>query len=222
MPTITNGKYIRYNNKRFFVMTDSIAVDGSTAVPEEATEGSIGVTTHATGKSYWFVSDGDNWIANGGAVAFTSFADIMGDPVDNTNITDYINELIPNGVRIATTTVQTNVGTKQALLAAVPVGKKRNVVMAVPRNPSSTLAALGGEGDITLGFNSSADNWFLDSDGTGFAALNGTGLGIQLIPPGKAASYHIGTEGEVFGIVFGFTDITATLDIDVHYYDVDV
>lgn len=86
MPTITGGKYIRYNNKRFFTMSTAIAIDGSTNVPAEAVQGSIGVTTHATGKSYWFVSNGTKWIANGGAVSSTAFADITGAAGDNASL----------------------------------------------------------------------------------------------------------------------------------------
>lgn len=203
-------------------MTDAIAIDGSTAVPAEATEGSIGVTTHATGKSYWFVSDGDNWIANGGAVAFTSFADIMGDPVDNTNITDYINELIPNGVRIATTTVQTNVGTKQALLAAVPTGKVRIVTSVVARNASASLGTY--DGNIITGFDAGCNNFATSATGS-VAALQDNTNQIYITPVDWSApgpiSGHTGIAGETFGCIFTDDSITATVDIDVHYYDVD-
>ncbi len=68
MPGITNGKYVRYNSKRFFVMNNAI-VDGVTATPAEATEGSIGVTTHGTGRSLFFVSEGGLWVATGGVAS---------------------------------------------------------------------------------------------------------------------------------------------------------
>lgn len=116
MPGITNGKYIRYNSKRFFVM-DTAITDGVTTVPAEAVQGSIGVTTHATGKSYWYVSDGTHWIANGGAVSSTAFADVTGLPADNAAL---VTALALKQDK--TTTVNAQTGTSYLLLAS-DVGK---------------------------------------------------------------------------------------------------
>lgn len=104
MPRITGGKYYRFNNKRFFIMNTAIAVDGSTDVPVEAVQGSIAVTTHATGKSYWFVSDGTKWIANGGAVSDTAFADITGVPSDNSSLATALGLLAPKANAVFTGT----------------------------------------------------------------------------------------------------------------------
>jgi hypothetical protein len=60
MPIITDGKYYRFNGKRIFIMNTAITAN-STNVPAEAVAGSFGVTTHATGLSKIFVSDGTKW-----------------------------------------------------------------------------------------------------------------------------------------------------------------
>lgn len=60
MPKITNGKYYRFNGKRVFVMDVAITANVTT-VPAEAVAGSFAVTTHATGLSKIFVSDGVKW-----------------------------------------------------------------------------------------------------------------------------------------------------------------
>jgi hypothetical protein len=89
MPSIINGKYFRFNNKRFFVLTDAITTDGLTAVPSEAVAGSFAVTIHATGIDKCFVSNGTHWTYNaGGGGGSTAFADITGSPTDNTSLSN--------------------------------------------------------------------------------------------------------------------------------------
>lgn len=125
------------------------------------------------------------------------------------------------GVQIKTTTVQTNVGTKQALLAAVPTGKKRIVTQVVARNASASLAAMGD--DCSAGFNAGADDAGGVWDSAALAQLltSTVVLGPNFgggIPP---LTQTVGMAGEIFGLKFADASITATLDIDVHYYDVD-
>lgn len=60
MPKIINGRYYTFNGKRIFTMTTAI-IANSTAVPNTAVVGSFGVTTHLTGLSKIFVSDGIKW-----------------------------------------------------------------------------------------------------------------------------------------------------------------
>lgn len=123
MPSITGGKYIRYNTKRFFVMSTAIAVDGSTNVPAEATQGSIGVTSHATGKSYWFVSNGTKWIANGGAVDSTAFADITGVYGDNASLATALGLLAPKANAAFTGTFKIATATPASATAAGTAGQ---------------------------------------------------------------------------------------------------
>lgn len=123
MPTITGGKYIRYNNKRFFTMSTAIAINSTTAVPVEAVQGSIGVTTHNTGKSYWFVSDGVHWIANGGAVSSTAFADITGVPADNAALVTALGLLAPKANAVFTGTFRIATATPASSAAAGTAGQ---------------------------------------------------------------------------------------------------
>lgn len=133
------------------------------------------------------------------------------------NSLDYWN---PGGVQNKTTTVQTNVGTKQALLAAVPTGKVRIVTMMMWRNASENLATM--DPAPLIGWDATPTNW-IDSDCFPSATIEDSGRG-QITGPGltgDAGIVRYGVAGEVFGIKFPDTSITATLDIDVHYYDVD-
>lgn len=123
MPSVTGGKYIRYNNKLFFVMSTPIALDGSTSVPVNAVQGSIGVTTNATGKSYFFVSNGSKWIANGGAVSSTAFADITGAPTDNAALALLLPSTVTVDVNIGHTDILTLPTIPYELLPAPGTGK---------------------------------------------------------------------------------------------------
>ena len=128
-----------------------------------------------------------------------------------------------SGVQIVTATVQTNVGTKQALLAAVPTGKVRIVTETVARNASTSLAGIGG--GIVYGFDVLASNvGGFNWDGTGLIYLTDDERYITgtLAGAGGASYSYRGEAGDVLGvIVSGDFGVTATLDIDVHYYDVD-
>lgn len=123
MPTITGGKYIHYNSKRLFAMSTAIAVDGSTNAPAEAVQGSIGVTTHNTGKSYWFVSNGTKWIANGGAVSSTAFADITGAAGDNASLATALGLLAPKANAVFTGTFRIPTATPASATAAGTAGQ---------------------------------------------------------------------------------------------------
>lgn len=126
-------------------------------------------------------------------------------------------------MRIATTRVNTNVGTKQALLAAVPTGKVRIVTQVVARNASASLGAVSD--GVNLGFNAlSSDVGFIRT--SSLAGLT-TAAGVTICPVGvdvinqEYSPFTSGAAGDVFGCIFADDSITATLDIDVHYYDVD-
>ncbi len=66
MPLITNGKYFTFNTKNFFVMDNAI-VANTTNVPVEAIVGSMGSTTHSTGRDKIFASDGTKWQSTTGS-----------------------------------------------------------------------------------------------------------------------------------------------------------
>lgn len=87
------GKFMRYphvGGKLFFIMTTAIAVDGSTNVPVEAIAGSFGATTHNTGKTHPFISDGTKWI-NANISGPFAFGDITGVVADNANLLAALN-----------------------------------------------------------------------------------------------------------------------------------
>lgn len=52
-----NGGYIEVNGKRLFVLSTAIAAGDATTAPA----GSIALTTNATGRKQFFVSDGSSW-----------------------------------------------------------------------------------------------------------------------------------------------------------------
>lgn len=132
------------------------------------------------------------------------------------------------GIGMVTTTVSTNVGTKQALLPAVPVGKVRVITQITARNASATLADMG---DLAvIGFNAGADDvgslpsqlFALLTSSTKSASWatsfpNGQDI---ILYPGGLQSQTLGAGGDVLGIVFYDPSITATVDIDTFYYDV--
>ena len=121
-----------------------------------------------------------------------------------------------SGVQIVTTTVQTNVGTKQALLAAVPTGKVRIVDKIFARGKTGEPVLTG---TIYFGFGVAADDWATPTAST-FDSLIGTSAGVRLLGTNES-SFLVGTAGDVFGIIMTNSGDPATIDIDVHYYDVD-
>lgn len=130
------------------------------------------------------------------------------------------NWAIRNQMQFATTTVQTNVGTKQALLAAVPTGRKRIVTQIWLRD------ALGGDlsdnsGDLNFGF--AADISAIGIYMVFVGEVVATGTNTMVIGPALTTgvgSVGSGVAGEIFGCLFEDASITATLDIDVWYYDI--
>lgn len=116
-----------------------------------------------------------------------------------------------------TATVATNVGTKQALLGAVPVGKVRVVTGVYLRNATADLSTYAGE-ILGLGFNAGASDY---GEPTMPGILTIPSVIYNLLNFGSGTNYTTGSAGEVFGCLFAVTSVTATLDIDVFYYDVD-
>ena len=122
------------------------------------------------------------------------------------------------GVQIATTTVQTNVGTKQALLPAVPAGKKRNITVIFPRGGAGDYSEMTGA--LSFGFGASANDFSAGIDpstalGDGFVAP------VSNLTIAGTTSQFIGAAGDVFGCIFSAPSVAPDVDIDVHYYDVD-
>lgn len=147
----------------------------------------------------------------------------LGNGVDSWNTLPNFN---PSGsTRIVSTTVATDVGTKQALLSAVPTGFQRIVTRVVVRNASADLTAFAGEDGFYFGYNAGATGSNnLTFSANDVALLTTPALLIQNSGETEEGaslfSSVIGEAGEIFGISIGYTSIDATVDIDVHYYDV--
>ena len=121
----------------------------------------------------------------------------------------------------AFTTVSTNVGTKQALLAAVPTGKVRIVTQVVARNASADLSLMAD--DLQFGFDASPSNWGYAFPG-GINLLTAANKSMSIVASALSGTINAQTDGaagDVLGCMFLYTAITATVDIDVFYYDVD-
>ena len=123
---------------------------------------------------------------------------------------------------VGTAVVQTNVGTKQALLSAVPTGYKRIIDKVVFRNASASLLSMIGEGDTSVGFDVAASNVLIDGDSSNMGNLVSTAkcVACNVDYPQVAVGFERGLAGEVLGVLFSYNGITATVDIDVWYYDV--
>lgn len=122
----------------------------------------------------------------------------------------------------AFTTVSTNVGTKQALLAAVPTGKVRIVTQVVARNASADLSLMAD--DLQFGFDASPSNWGYAFPG-GLYLLTAANKSMSIVASALSGTVNAQTDGaagDVFGCMFLYTAITATVDIDVFYYDVAI
>jgi hypothetical protein len=115
---------------------------------------------------------------------------------------------------LSSTTVNTNVDTKQSLFI-VPAGKKCIVFAIVLRNASASLAAIGDE--AVVGFDEFASDVTNISSGT-LASLTGSNQAIArsitgLIPLGGASN--------ALGIVFLDTSVIATVTVDIFGYLAD-
>lgn len=118
-----------------------------------------------------------------------------------------------------TTEVATNVGTKQALLAVVPTGKRRIISQIVIRQASADLSAMSN--GLVFGFNAGATNSLAFEITAGIFAdiQDGTTSFVR----NTMLDGGLNTDGvatDVFGCVFTDASITATLKIDVFFYDV--
>jgi hypothetical protein len=66
--------YVDFLGKKLYVLTTAIT-SGVTTDSTGAATGDFAVTTNATGRNKWFVSDGTNWVAIGdGGAGFTQAA----------------------------------------------------------------------------------------------------------------------------------------------------
>jgi len=123
---------------------------------------------------------------------------------------------------LSSTTVNTNVGTKQALYT-VPAAKACVITQMVLRGASASLAAMGD--DTGFGFDSPPANTVL-LDSAQLALL--TTASRYILPnlsedvPTFGNFRTLGNAGEVFGVIFYDTSIVATVKIDVFGYLIDV
>ncbi len=161
MPLITNGKYLLFNAKRFFVMDNAI-VSNSTNVPVEALSGSMGTTKHATGLDKIFVSDGTKWqeitIGSGGIIP------------QNSQSADYTLVLADSGKHILHPSADTTPRT-----FTIPA----NASVAYPIGTALTIVNQNGAGSITVAV--TTDTQRLAGAGTtGNRTLAPNGIGTWL------------------------------------------
>jgi hypothetical protein len=118
---------------------------------------------------------------------------------------------------LSSTTVNTNVGTKQSLYT-VPTGKKAVVTKIIARSSSADLT--GMLGSLTFGFDGSALDFGAVFGGNHLALLLDATTAILLSNDVNLIGLAgvIGNASNVFGCIFNDTSITATLKIDVFGY----
>ncbi|HMF55090.1 MAG TPA: hypothetical protein VK619_01910, partial [Pyrinomonadaceae bacterium] len=118
---------------------------------------------------------------------------------------------------LSTTTVNTNVGTKQALYT-VPVGKHCIVTKIVVRSVSASLGAMSDA--LSFGFDVDAGDFNAPLNSTALSTLTDNTLALTLHNDAEItlSPVKIGSAGNVFGCFFNDTSITATVVIDVFGY----
>lgn len=124
---------------------------------------------------------------------------------------------------LSTTTVDTDIGTKQALFT-VPVDKHCVPTAVVIRNASASLETIGDS--LTFGFGVGASEWgsifqlladlTVPSRGFGLSAFSTPGEDLSIYT--RDPFFIIGAAGDVFGCIFNDPSIDATLVIDVFGY----
>jgi hypothetical protein len=145
-------------------------------------------------------SNGTDWVSETPASATVTAASIQ----------DFADTLL------STTTVDTNVGTKQPLYTC-PALKHCVITKVILRNASASLATMGDA--MFFGFNAGVS----DFGSIGAQPLTGitdatVALGFSQISNGSNVVWKIGTAADVFGCAFNDTSITATVVIDVFGY----
>lgn len=175
-------------------------------MPGPITGGAAGVTNSASANAVP-KSDGTNLVASRVTDDGTQLA-IAGLPLERT---------------LASTTVDTNVGTKQTLYT-VPAGKRCVVTKVVVRDASANLETMAGA--LTFGFAAGADEWAsifsllvdLNSSSRAFGISALAPRGADLGGFDSDPFFVIGNAADVFGCVFNDTAITATVVIDTFGY----
>jgi len=156
-------------------------------------------------------------------VSATGVASVVAGSGISVDAADPANPVVSvSGVRVATTRVQTNTGTKQALISVVPTGKLRVILMVVLRNASTSLATMNDS--IVFGGVAEDDFGYLDPGASNLLTAAAKVLSFTKASFYNDASAQLSTQyasGTVFGVTFYDTSISGTLDIDVHYYDAD-
>lgn len=123
---------------------------------------------------------------------------------------------LSNGIQLlSTTTVHTNVGTKQALYT-VPAGKSCVVAGYVMRSASSSLIAYDSGETLTLGFDAGASD--LGNTVMGTIINSFTSPSKMFFSPSNQAVGEMGAAADVLGAAFSDTSIDATVVIDVFGY----
>lgn len=168
------------------------------------------------------IGNGTNYVASSFTVASPGAA---GERMES-NGTNWVSAAPTGEQRLASVTVNTNVGTKQALYT-VPAGKHLVVTRVVARSASTSLAAIGSGDGLTLGFDAGATDWAnvrgehlqLLTTSTVFVPIVAAGVSYTGDPGLQAfIAYKIGAAADIFGCVFTDNSITATLVIDVFGY----
>lgn len=122
--------------------------------------------------------------------------------------------------KLSTTQVSTNTGTKQVLYT-VPASKKCIVTSIIARAPSTSLASTFGEASTNWGFTAGADGWAEDTDNTLLQLLTASTTAVALVKGDQAgigSVFSIGNATETFGVLFAYTGLTATVQMDVFGY----
>lgn len=151
----------------------------------------------------------------GGSCDFTTSASTLTGGVDPTSGT--------GGAicKLSTTTVATDVGTKQDLYT-VPTGKRCIVTKVVVKDATTSLAAMGDT--LHFGFDGGAGDWNRSIGSGSLARLVDGTVSITAVPEELIATgaQTIGTAADVFGCIFNDTSITGgfvTIDVFGYLYD---
>lgn len=126
--------YVDFLGKKLYVLSTAIT-SGVTTDSVGAATGDFAVTTNATGRNKWFVSDGTNWVAIGdGGAGFTQGAAVA-DPGALTatnpaaptayaavvNMTDPVTKAEGEAVSAALATLRSEVATYEGVISALVV-----------------------------------------------------------------------------------------------------
>lgn len=116
--------------------------------------------------------------------------------------------------RLSTTTIHSNVGTKQTLYT-VPADKVAVITHVVVRGPSTSLSTILGT--LSFGFNSSSNDW---SPAYTQAELRTLTLATHSFLKAANAITVTGAPAQNFGTIFSNIALDAQITIDVFGYTI--